>query len=278
MKHPEMIIISVNDIQEIYLEREREKEGFQCLMDSIEKIGLIIPITVRKNGDKYELIKGQGRLEAHKLLRLDKIKAYVCEEDIPDVQKIENWLVENIVRQHLSPYDKLRMIYYEYQRFKDKDKVVNDFTISKYKVQEAIDFFENASSEILRKVEKKELSYTPAKKLVTALQDPASQNSVADLLAQEKLDKKSENIVIKRAAELEKKKKAKPEQYSKLTVTDLRRDIRYLKEETQNIKDILTTYENMWEMGMSAISKLEKDNRLVTLLSNYDIELMKKEE
>jgi len=277
MKQTESININVKDIQGIYLKRDREKEGFKCLMDSIEKVGLIIPITVRKKGDKYELIKGQGRLEAHKKLGLNQIKAYVYNEDVTDIEKIGNWLVENVVRQHLSPYDKLRMIYYEYQESKDRDKVANSFGVSKYKVQEAIDFFEKASSNILRKVEKKELSYTPAKKLVAAIQDPDSQDSVAELLKQEKLDKKSEDIIIKRAAVLEKQKKIKNGQDIKLTVTDLRRDIRYLKEETQNIKDILTTYETMLELGTNAIAKLKRDNRLVELLSNYNIEFIEKE-
>lgn len=275
MKPPE--IINVNDIQEIYLKRDREKEGFKCLVDSIDKVGLIIPITVRKNGEKYELIKGQGRLEAHKRLGADKIKAYIYDENILDVEKIENWLVENVVRQHLSPYDKLRMVYYEYQRFKDKNKVADSFGINKYKVQEAIDFIEHASPNILRKVETEELSYTPAKKLVAAIENPASQDAVAELLAHEKLDNKSEEIVIKRAAELEKKKKATPEQDPKLTVMDLRRDIRYLKEDMQNRKDILTTYENMWGLGMSAIAKLKKDSGFASLLSKHNIEFIEED-
>jgi len=270
-------LIDVDDIQEVFIERDREQEEFECLVDSIKKIGLIIPITVLKKGSKYELIKGQGRLEAHKKLGLKKIKAYVYDGKIPDEEKISNWLVENVVRQHLSPFDRARMIYYEFQKSKDTDVVAQRFGIKRNKVQDAIDFLEKASPVILQKIENKELSFTPAKKIVATVEDKVTQNSVAEILTKENLDKKSEEVIIRRAAALEEKKKQKGEKEPKVSVSDLRRDIRYLKEDVQNKKDILATYENIWELGKSAINKLDDDKNFVNLLRKHELELLKED-
>src|SRR5688572_13012075 len=96
------VLVDVEKINDIFFARSRDKQGFDSLVDSISRIGLIIPITVQKKDDQYQLIKGQGRLEAYKELKLPKIKAFVLDQEVAEKKKIENWLVENAVRQHLS--------------------------------------------------------------------------------------------------------------------------------------------------------------------------------
>lgn len=262
--------IEIEEIDDVFIKRHRDRDGFSCLVESIEKIGLIIPITVLAKDDKYQLIKGQGRLEAHKRLGHKQIKAYVI-EDMSENEKIENWLVENAVRQHLSPYDRARLIYYEYQRFKDKETVANNLGINKYKIQEAIEFIEKASPNILKKVEDEQISFAPAQKIVSNIKNQESQDSVVALLVQEKLDSKSQEVIIDRAAKLEQKRKSRPQQDPRITVTDLRKDIRFVKEDAQNRKDILSTYENMWRLAVNAISRLRKDKGVDELLSRHNL-------
>ncbi len=270
-------LINVRDVQEVYIPRERDPSGFECLIESIKKVGLIIPITVRKKGGKYELIKGQGRWKAHKRLGMKEIKAYVYDSEISDEEKIGDWLVENVVRQHLSPFDKARMIYYEFQKVKDVDTVAKLFAMKKHQVKEAIRFLENASPNILKKIEDKQLSFIPAKKIVASVKYKDTQDSVADIFAKEDLDKKSGEVVIKRAAVLEHKKKLKGDREQKISVSDLRRDIRYLKEETQNKKDILATYENIWELGKDAVHRLGNDKHFLKLLRTHNLPLLKED-
>ena len=71
------------------------------LADSIKHQGIIQPITVRKIGrTKYELISGERRFRASKLVELKTIPAYVRQAN--DTQALEMALVENIQRQDLN--------------------------------------------------------------------------------------------------------------------------------------------------------------------------------
>ena len=73
------------------------------LSASIKVQGIIQPITVRKLGDKYQLISGERRLQASKMADLEKIPAYVRTAD--DEQMLEMALIENIQRQDLNPME-----------------------------------------------------------------------------------------------------------------------------------------------------------------------------
>ena len=73
------------------------------LSASIKVQGIIQPITVRKLGDKYQLISGERRLQASKMAELTMIPAYVRTAD--DEQMLEMALIENIQRQDLNPME-----------------------------------------------------------------------------------------------------------------------------------------------------------------------------
>jgi ParB family transcriptional regulator, chromosome partitioning protein len=71
---------------------------------SIQKQGIIQPITIRKLGyDKYQLISGERRLKAAKLAGLTEIPAYIRIAN--DEQMLEMSLVENIQREDLNPLE-----------------------------------------------------------------------------------------------------------------------------------------------------------------------------
>ncbi len=81
-----------------------EKEELQELAHSIEILGIIQPITVRKLGnDKYQLISGERRLKASKLAGKKDIPAFIRIAN--DQQMLEMSLVENIQRSNLNPID-----------------------------------------------------------------------------------------------------------------------------------------------------------------------------
>ncbi|MBN2237138.1 MAG: ParB/RepB/Spo0J family partition protein [Bacteroidales bacterium] len=80
---------------------EFEDEALMELADSIQKQGIIQPITVRKMGlDKYQLISGERRLRASKMAGLNKIPAFIRVAN--DEQMLEMALVENIQRENLN--------------------------------------------------------------------------------------------------------------------------------------------------------------------------------
>ncbi len=78
-----------------------DDDALEELADSIATLGLIQPITVRKEADgKYIIISGERRWRASKLAGKRTIPAYV--RDVDDKELHEMALVENIQRQDLN--------------------------------------------------------------------------------------------------------------------------------------------------------------------------------
>ena len=80
------------------------EESIQELASSVKELGIIQPITVRKLGfNKYQLVSGERRYRASKLLNLETIPAYIRIAN--DQESLEMALVENIQRQDLDPIE-----------------------------------------------------------------------------------------------------------------------------------------------------------------------------
>ncbi|HET7360979.1 MAG TPA: ParB/RepB/Spo0J family partition protein [Salinimicrobium sp.] len=91
------------------------EEGLRELASSIKELGVIQPITVRKlDYNKYQLVSGERRFRASKLVGLETIPAYVRLAN--DQESLEMALVENIQRQDLDPIE----IALSYQRLLDE--------------------------------------------------------------------------------------------------------------------------------------------------------------
>ena len=80
--------------------KEFNEETLQELTASIRENGLIQPITVRKNGDHFEIIAGERRFRACQLLNWETIPAVIIEADDEDMAQLA--LIENIQREDLS--------------------------------------------------------------------------------------------------------------------------------------------------------------------------------
>ena len=81
-----------------------ENEKISELANSIEQLGIIQPITVRKTGFKsFQIISGERRFRAVSLLNLQSIPAFIRIAN--DQQSLEMALVENIQRENLDPIE-----------------------------------------------------------------------------------------------------------------------------------------------------------------------------
>ncbi len=79
-------------------------EALQELASSIRELGVIQPITVRKTEfNKYQLVSGERRYRASKLVGLETIPAYIRIAN--DQESLEMALVENIQREDLDPIE-----------------------------------------------------------------------------------------------------------------------------------------------------------------------------
>ena len=73
------------------------------LASSIAKKGLLQPIVVRVLGDRYEVVAGNRRLSACKLLKWRKILCHIIELD--DRESYEVSLIENVQHKTLNPIE-----------------------------------------------------------------------------------------------------------------------------------------------------------------------------
>jgi len=90
-------MVPINKIRVIN-SRTRNKAKFHEIRENIAKVGLKKPITIsrRKEDDCFDLVCGQGRLEAYQACGATEIPAIVV--DIPLEERLLRSLVENLTR------------------------------------------------------------------------------------------------------------------------------------------------------------------------------------
>jgi len=80
-----------------------EDESLDALALSIQEVGVLQPIVVRRTGAGFELIAGERRLRAAKKAGLATIPAVIRESD--DAESLREALIENIHREDLNPIE-----------------------------------------------------------------------------------------------------------------------------------------------------------------------------
>src|SRR6056297_3624980 len=85
------------------------KSDLEKLAESIENFGIIQPLLVSKNKKGYQLIAGERRLRAAKLINLKKVPAIINDYQEEEIAEIS--LVENIQRQDLNFLDEALAYY-----------------------------------------------------------------------------------------------------------------------------------------------------------------------
>lgn len=93
---------------------EFDEEALNELANSIKKLGVIQPITLRKLDDGYQIIAGERRFRASRIAGKKKIPAYIREAE--NEAMLEMALVENIQREDLDAIE----VAVSYQRLMDE--------------------------------------------------------------------------------------------------------------------------------------------------------------
>ena len=115
------------------------EESLRELASSIKELGVIQPITVRKLAfNKYQLVSGERRFRASKLIGLDTIPAFIRIAN--DQESLEMALVENIQRQDLDPIE----IALSYQR------LIEDINLTQEQMSERVGKKRSTISNYLR--------------------------------------------------------------------------------------------------------------------------------
>jgi len=80
-----------------------DEGSLEGLADSIRIHGIVQPLLVRRQGDRYELIAGERRWRAARLAGLSRVPVVV--KEVPDQDLLEIALIENIQRENLNPIE-----------------------------------------------------------------------------------------------------------------------------------------------------------------------------
>ncbi|WP_223643336.1 ParB/RepB/Spo0J family partition protein [Planococcus sp. 4-30] len=80
-----------------------DQAALEELAESIKEHGILQPIVVRKKGEKYELVVGERRFRAAKLIKLKEVPAII--KELTDQQMMELAILENLQREDLTPIE-----------------------------------------------------------------------------------------------------------------------------------------------------------------------------
>ncbi len=103
-----------------------DDEKIEQLADSIKQFGVLQPIIVKANGERYEIIAGERRYRACLKAGLAQVPVIVSEVDRYDASRIS--IVENIQREDLSAIEEA----YAYK------SLIEDYDLTQVEVSEAV--------------------------------------------------------------------------------------------------------------------------------------------
>lgn len=140
--------------------RVRNRRSFREIVDNIAELGLKKPITVSRrdgpDGRRYDLICGQGRLEAYRSLGQTTIPAIVRVAETEDC--LIQSLVENCARRKHDPVSLLQDIGSLKQRGYSDDQIAKKTGLTVAYVKCVIHLLEKGEQRLVRAVEKGQIS------------------------------------------------------------------------------------------------------------------------
>jgi ParB family chromosome partitioning protein len=110
------------------------------LAESIREAGLVQPIVVRRAGAGYQIVAGERRWRAHKIIGKETIKALVV--DLSDEEMAMLALVENVAREDLCDYEISRSIRRTEREFPNRKRMAEALGISRSELYRYLSFAE----------------------------------------------------------------------------------------------------------------------------------------
>ncbi|WP_407480935.1 ParB/RepB/Spo0J family partition protein [Elizabethkingia meningoseptica] len=230
-----------------------DEKALNDLAQSIQALGIIQPITLRKDGDQFEIISGERRYRASKIAGLKTIPAYV--RLVNDQELLEMALVENIQREDLDAIE----IALTYQRLIDEIGLTQENLSSRVGKERST--ITNSlrllklSPEIQGAIRSNEISAGHGRALLS-LQDEAQQE-----LLYQKIVK--ENLNVRQAEEFVNKLKNNKQKTAK-TIKELPN---HLKKAQKSIADALEL-----NVEIKSVGKGKKGKIILDFASEDDLE------
>lgn len=169
MDSNQVVLIPVNEIH-ILNPRVRNQHIAEEIHRNIQKVGLKRPITVTlstdsSTGKKYDLVCGQGRLEAFVDAEESEIPAIIIDVDKEDAHIMS--LVENIARRNSNPMELLHGINYLKSRKYSDAEIAEKTGLSRVWVRGIGRLLETGEERLISAVEKGRMPLYLAQKIAT---------------------------------------------------------------------------------------------------------------
>jgi ParB family transcriptional regulator, chromosome partitioning protein len=276
---PSIEMIPVDRI-DIVNPRVRNKKIFREIISNIAELGLKRPITVARrasvDGPRYDLICGQGRLEAYRILGQQEIPALVVAADSEDCMVMS--LVENLARRPHRAVDLLHDIEGLKQRGYDESEIASKTALRVDYIRGVLKLLKKGEHRLLNAVESGQMPVSIAVEIATS-DDAGIQNALQQAY-EKKILRGRKFLVAKRLVE-RRRRRAQPSRHGVVHRTEQTVSsnslIRTYREDVDR-KRLLIRKANATRdkliFVMEAIRKLLADENFVTLLRAESLETL----
>lgn len=194
--------------------KDFDEEALKDLAASIQTQGIVQPLVVRKQGDRFELIAGERRWRAAQLAGLSKVPAVIRQAD--DREVVELALVENLQRENLNPIEEAVGYQQLIEQFKlRQDEAAQKVGKSRAAVANALRLLKLPDN-VQALLKDGQLSVGHAK-VILGLTDDTVKSSIANRVVKERLSVRETEALITRATA---KKAAAPSDPTKKPAKD----------------------------------------------------------
>lgn len=259
--------------------RSRNNAVFQTIVSNISNIGLKKPITVALrsepiDGKVYDLVCGQGRLEAFIALGQTEIPAI-----IKDASKEECFLmslVENVARRHVRPLELLREISNLKARGYSSSEIAKKIDVTKGYVVGIVQLLKNGEERLLHAVEKGRIPLSVAMQI-----SETDEEGIQKALCQAYEDKSLRGrklLTVRRLIEIRKAKGKTASHGSRRRNEYLRSAVglvRVYRQEADRQQLLIRKSqlaEHRLVLILSALKTLFRDDNFITLLRAEDLD------
>jgi len=265
------------DIIKFFVRRWRRESAYGRLKQSIREVGLKVPIGVRSISGRphatrrrrrtgghyqYELVYGQGRLQAFRELGIKAIPAVVI--DVKKEEIVGRFLAENVMRRKTSWREKAELIRYDYETNDlDIDEIAKRYCITKPHAAKYLKILTGASDKTLARASENNFSLAETEKLTTLSQE--GQEIVIGVMDEEGLDKSAIKDLVDQAAKLR--------DNGKLTKGSLKESIQTLNQELKKCRDKLKLKRLEYALGPQHLFRLAEDEMFVAKAEDAGIDI-----
>lgn len=259
--------------------RVRNKKTFKEIVENISQLGLKKPITVSRRmeagGPYYDLVCGQGRLEAYKSLGQSEVPALVVSADSEDCLIAS--LVENCARRQHRAIDLLQDIRGMQERGYSSVEVARKTGLTLEYVHGVARLIEKGEQRLLRSVETGVIPVSVAVEIADA--DDHDVQSALSLAYERGLLKGKRLIAAKRLIELRRRRgkglaNGESKARKRLSADAL---IKAYREDTERKRALIRRTENTRDRLLiitEALRRLARDEQFVALLEDEGLATM----